>query len=134
MIRLLTVTTLLMGIGLEVLILGRIFDPQGDWQGSEYADIRYYGPVAFLPYVVAFGGFAFSLLWPRHSKTVFVYSAYMAIAGVVLAFVSLRQGAHTAAGLLPIGFFLQWFIISIPLIRALMNRLTNGRIGSEGQD
>ena len=131
MIRLLTVTSLVLGLGLEILILQRVFDPQGDWRGSEYADIRYYGVMASLPYLAAFAWFVVSLIAKKQLKTVFTYSSYMAVAGVVLAFISLRQGAHTAAGLLPIGFFLQWFILGIALIRALRDRLGKGTRDSE---
>jgi hypothetical protein len=127
MTRVLVVISLVVGLGLEITILSGIFDPQGAWRESEYARVGYYGTVAALPYLAAFGWFIFSLAAPSRAKIVLRYTACMAVAGVVIAFFALRQDAHSAAGILPIGFILQWLVLSIPLIAALWTRLHNSR-------
>ena len=123
MSRLFTVIALLAGYGLEILILQKVFDPQGDWRRSEFADIRYYGVMAALPYLAALGWFALSFGRSEREKLVFRYTRNMAVVGVVLAFVSSRQGGHASAGLLPIGFILQWVVLCIPLLSALWSRV-----------
>ena len=122
MTRLFTIIALVAGYGLEILILQKVFDPQGDWRGSQYADIRYYGVMASLPYLAALGWFALSFGRSERGKLVLRYATYMAVVGVVVALVSFRQGGHTSAGLLPIGFIFQWVVLSIPLFSALWSR------------
>lgn len=116
MTRILTALALGIGYGLELLILTAIYDPQGDWRGSTYADIAFYGPLSALPYIAGLAWFVLTAKDRRHSPLVLRCVLTVGGLGVVISFVALRQGAHTAAGLLPLGFISQWLALGVCLI------------------
>jgi hypothetical protein len=123
MLRVPTVLVLLAGLGIEILILERIFDPQGVWHGSVYADITYYGPLSALPYFAVLLWTVLTVKGQGQSKLLLRCAFSVAILGIAIAFIALRQGGHTSAGLLPIGFILQWMALGIALVAAWRRRL-----------
>lgn len=123
MLRVSTVVILLTGLGIEILILERIFDPQGVWHGSVYADITYYGLLSALPYFAVLVWTALTFKGQGHLKLLLRCAFSVAILGVAIAFIALRQGGHTSAGLLPIGFVLQWMALGVALVAAWRRKL-----------
>jgi hypothetical protein len=122
MTRVLTPLVLGVGYGLELLILTAVYDPQGDWRLSSHADITFYGPWSALPYIAVVAWFLLTLKDHRHVALTLRCALAVAGLGVVIAFVALRQGAHTAAGLLPLGFMCQWLALGVCLVVAWRRR------------
>lgn len=122
MTRTLTPLVLTVGFGLELLILTAVFDPHGDWRGSSDADITFYGPWSALPYIAVAAWFMLTMKDHRYLALTLRCALTVAGLGVVIAFVALRQGAHTAAGLLPLGFICQWLALGACLIIAWRRR------------
>jgi hypothetical protein len=116
MTRIWATLVLAIGYGLELLILTAIYDPEGDWRGSTYADITFYGPWSALPYIVGLVWLMLTAKDKRYSALILRCALTVAGLGVVVSFVALRQGAHTAAGLLPLGFISQWLALGVYLI------------------